>query len=81
MTRARVVESAPSTRSERAELLALMREELADRLDRVAADVIELGVEQDNEEANALYERLGFEVAKVLPELGFEIMTKRLSGA
>jgi len=45
-----------------------------------SVDVIEVGVEQDNSRAKSLYERCGFQVTRVLPELGFEIMRKRLGG-
>lgn len=49
---------------------------LADEFrDRV--DAIELGVEQANRRARALYERHGFRVEETLPELGFFIMRKR----
>jgi ribosomal protein S18 acetylase RimI-like enzyme len=41
-------------------------------------DAIELGVHQSNERALALYERLGYETVKVLDELGFYVMQKRL---
>jgi len=46
---------------------------------RGKVDVIELGVEQDNVIAKSLYTAQGFTVEDVLPELGFEIMRKRLS--
>ena len=46
---------------------------------RGRVDVIELGVEQDNVIAQSLYTAQGFTVEDVLPELGFEIMRKRLS--
>ena len=45
---------------------------------RDKADVIELGVEADNTEAKSLYLRDGFVVTKTLPNIGFEIMRKRL---
>ncbi|HVP57411.1 MAG TPA: GNAT family N-acetyltransferase [bacterium] len=146
------IESAPATPAERARLLALMRKELASRVDRILTlmgltwpqfealyasrgeartirrdgvvvgycwieqrarelhlhaifvlpeergrgigsralrglesefrgkvDVIELGVEQTNTAAKALYERQGFKVEQVLSELGFDIMRKHLS--
>ena len=41
-------------------------------------DAIELGVHQSNERALALYERLGYETVKVLDELRFYVMQKRL---
>ncbi len=44
------------------------------------AEVIELGVENDNAAARRLYERHGFEAAKVLPEVGFTVMRKRVAG-
>jgi ribosomal protein S18 acetylase RimI-like enzyme len=47
---------------------------------RGKVDVIELGVEQDNVGARSLYERHGFKVEQVLPDLGFDIMRKRLGG-
>jgi len=53
-------------------------EELEDEF-RGKVDVIELGVEQDNVIAKSLYTAQGFAVEDVLPELGFEIMRKRLS--
>jgi ribosomal protein S18 acetylase RimI-like enzyme len=37
-------------------------------------DAIELGVHQSNERAKALYERLGFNTVRFLPEVGFFIM-------
>lgn len=43
------------------------------------AQVIELGVDQSNVRAKALYERLGYETAKVLDEVGFYVMQKPLS--
>lgn len=45
---------------------------------RVAA--IELGVHQSNAKAKLLYERLGYQTIKYLPELGFYIMQKPLEG-
>jgi ribosomal protein S18 acetylase RimI-like enzyme len=41
-------------------------------------DAIELGVHQSNVRARSLYERLGFETVKVLDDLGFYVMQKRL---
>jgi len=41
-------------------------------------EVIELGVANDNTAARRLYERHGFEVQQVLPELGFTVMRKHL---
>lgn len=42
-------------------------------------DAIELGVHQSNERAKALYERLGFNTVRFLPEVGFFIMQLPLS--
>jgi ribosomal protein S18 acetylase RimI-like enzyme len=39
-------------------------------------EAIELGVHQSNERAKALYERLGFQVLRYRPEVGFFIMQK-----
>ena len=41
-------------------------------------DAIELGVHRNNVRAHALYQRLGYETVKVLDELGFYVMQKRL---
>jgi ribosomal protein S18 acetylase RimI-like enzyme len=41
-------------------------------------DAIELGVHQSNVRAHALYKRLGYETVKVLDQLGFYVMQKRL---
>ena len=41
-------------------------------------EAIELGVHQSNERAKALYERLGFQVLRYRPEVGFFIMQKIL---
>lgn len=41
-------------------------------------DAIELGVHESNARARSLYERLGFETVKVLDDLGFYVMQKRL---
>jgi ribosomal protein S18 acetylase RimI-like enzyme len=41
-------------------------------------DGIELGVHQSNVRALALYERLDYQTVKVLDELGFYVMQKRL---
>lgn len=46
---------------------------------RDQAQVIELGVDQTNAGAKALYERLGYETADVLDELKFIVMRKPLS--
>ena len=71
----------------RADLLALMRAELAERLERTLAllgmtwpqfEALELGVEASNARARAWYLRHGFEVTERLPELGFEVMRKPL---
>jgi ribosomal protein S18 acetylase RimI-like enzyme len=43
-------------------------------------DLIELGVEQGNTGARSLYTRAGFVVEEVLPDLGFEVMRKRIGG-
>jgi len=43
-------------------------------------DVIELGVEQDNTGARSFYLREGFAAERVLPDLGFEVMRKRVRG-
>jgi GNAT superfamily N-acetyltransferase len=45
---------------------------------REEMDAIELGVHQSNVRAHALYQRLGYETVKVLDELGFYVMQKRL---
>ncbi len=45
-----------------------------------AVDLIELGVEQSNPRARALYQRCGYHVVRSLPELGFDIMRRQLDG-
>jgi ribosomal protein S18 acetylase RimI-like enzyme len=40
---------------------------------------IELGVDQTNMRAKALYERIGYEVVEVLDDVGFYVMQKQLS--
>jgi len=47
---------------------------------REEADFIELGVEESNEQARSLYERLGFVVEGRMLDLGFLILRKRLGG-
>jgi ribosomal protein S18 acetylase RimI-like enzyme len=47
---------------------------------RQEADFIELGVEESNEQARSLYERLGFVVEGRMLDLGFLILRKRLGG-
>jgi len=42
-------------------------------------DAIELGVHASNTRAKALYERLGFEVVRYLPEEGFYILQRALA--
>jgi ribosomal protein S18 acetylase RimI-like enzyme len=44
-------------------------------------DAIELGVHTSNVRARALYERLGFRIVKVLPDVGFYIMQCPLKAA
>ena len=46
---------------------------------RDSMEVIELGVHESNERARTLYERLGYETVRVLDDLGFRVMQKRLS--
>jgi ribosomal protein S18 acetylase RimI-like enzyme len=44
----------------------------------VGVEAIELGVHQSNERAKNLYERLGFQVTRFRPEVGFYIMQKAI---
>ncbi len=46
---------------------------------RGSMDAIELGVHESNERARTLYGKLGYRTVKVLDNLGFCIMQKRLS--
>ncbi len=46
---------------------------------RDSMELIELGVHESNQRARILFDRLGYETVKVLDDLGFHIMQKRLS--
>ncbi len=52
--------------------------EMLERDYRSRMAAIELGVHQSNAKAKLLYERLGYQTVKYLPELGFYIMQKPL---
>mgnify|MGYP000296300884 CR=1 FL=1 len=52
--------------------------EMLERDYRSRMAAIELGVHQSNAKAELLYERLGYQTVKYLPELGFYIMQKSL---
>jgi len=52
--------------------------EMLERDYRSRMTAIELGVHQSNARAKLLYERLGYQTVKYLPELGFYIMQKSL---
>jgi len=45
---------------------------------RGKVDINEPGVHQSNEVARRLYEKVGFEVVRRMPEIGFEIMQLRV---
>lgn len=56
------------------EVLRKLAAEYGDR-----ARYIELGVDQTNTKAKALYERMGYRVVKILEDVGFYVMQKELA--